>query len=66
MLKIALAREHLVFTISRKEKVSKKLVKTKNELPEDFTTKLAEENLEEVSNILLKVGISYIRLNPHS
>ena len=25
---------------------------------EDFTTKLAEENLEEVSNILLKVCIS--------
>ena len=33
---------------------------------EDFTTKLAEENLEEVCNILLKVRISYIRLNPHS
>merc|ERR1712051_801334 len=31
-----------------------KLAKTMNELPEDFTTKLAEENLEEVSNILLK------------
>ena len=43
-----------------------KLAKTKNELPEDFTTKLAEENLEEVSNILLKVRISYNRLNPHS
>ena len=35
-----------------------KLAKTKTELPEDFTTKLAEENLEEVCNILLKVRIS--------
>ena len=35
-----------------------KLAKTKNELPEDFTTKLAEENLEEVCKILLKVRIS--------
>ena len=44
-----------------------KLAKTKNEKSEeitknyeDFTTKLAEENLEEVRNILLKVHISVL------
>ena len=44
-----------------------KLAKTKNEKSEeitinyeDFTTKLAEENLEEVRNILLKVHISIL------
>ena len=50
-----------------KKKVTLKLAKatTKNEVSkeitknyEDFDTKLAEENLEEVSNILLKVHIS--------
>ena len=32
---------------------------------EDFTAKLAEENLEEVINVLLKVH-TYIIFNPHS
>ena len=62
--KLGLNDEKTPINTSDKRNV-KKISEVSIKIHEDFTTKLAEENLEEVSSILLKVR-TYIRLNPHS
>ena len=62
--KLGLNDEKTPINTSDKRNV-KKISEESIKIQEDFTTKLAEENLEEVSSILLKVR-TYIRLNPHS